>query len=787
MAADKLESCMDRYNSMICRIAGRPPGALLRASHILIDVRAIVIGGCPAHLPKLLAIDRSKQSGRVRGMIREIDRRQLLASASGWALIGFIGLGFESAHAQEGGRPSSSAPQGAAPPSAPRDTDWVSYAADLAATRYAPLDQINAGNFNALEVAWRFSTNNFGPRADSYFNATPLVVKRRLYSTVGLDRAVVCLDPGTGEIYWTYRHDEKGRIGARPGSGFGLAYWSDGNEERILFVTRSYQLVSLDAHTGLPDPNFGDGKEVDLRKDWDHEVDPKAPIIGLHAAPTIVRNTVVVGAASPSTGPGHLRGFDVKTGKRKWIFHTVPQKGEFGYDTWLEPGSAEKATNTGVWAPMSADPELGLVYAGVELPQADYVGATRHGNSLFSETLVALDCETGERKWHYQLEHHGIWDRDVCCAAILLDLPGPKGAVIKALAQPSKQGFLFVLDRTNGKPVWPILEKKVEVGNAPGEWYSPTQPFPTKPPPFTQQGFTKDDVVDWTPEIKARAQEIVSHYKLGPIYTPPSIVTDTSWGTLAVPESQGGANWPGGSVDPTNGLFYIYSKANCQVFGVQVGSDGKLAAAFGGLGRGNNDNIGGAFGGSANPGGRAGNGGPVPPGTKDGLNDPITKGLLTIGGMSLVKPPWGRITALDLKTGTKMWEIAHGETPDFVTNNPLLKGVKVPRTGQAGILGVLTTKSLVICGDSGVFTDEKGRKAARLRAYDKMTGTEVGAVLMEQPQTGSPMTYMYDGNQYIVVASGGFAGSELIAYRVPPPRGSAPPAGPRPGPGPTPD
>ena len=694
-------------------------------------------------------------------MTSGIDRRLLLASASGMALLGFTRIGFAKASAQE--VPSNSLAAGAAP----RDTDWYSYAADLAATRYAPLGQIDASNFNSLEVAWRFGTDNFGARPESYFNSTPLVVNRRLYSTVGFDRYVVCLDPGTGQIQWTYHHDEKGRTGARAGAGFGLAFWTDGQEERVLYVTRSYQLISLDAKTGRPDPNFGDGTEVDLRQDWDREVDPKAPIVGLHAPPPVVRTTVVVGAASSSTGPGYLRGFDVKTGKRKWIFHTVPLKGQFGYDTWLEPGSAEKATNTGVWAPMSADPELGLVYAGVELPQSDYVGTTRPGNSLFSETLVALDCETGERKWHYQLAHHGLWDHDIPCAAILLDLPRPGGGVIKAVAQPSKQGFLFVLDRTTGEPVWPIPETPVEIGNAPGEWYSPTQPIPSKPPPFTQQGFTADDVLDWTPEIKARALAILAKYKPSGVYTPPSLMTDESWGTLNVPESQGGANWPGGSVDPVNSLFYIYSKANPQVFGVQVNSEGQLGSGRGGYGRGSNDNIGAGFGGSANPNPRAGNAGPVPPGTKDGLDDPITTGLLTINGMSMLKPPWGRITALDLKTGTKMWEVAHGETPDFVTNNPLLKGIKVPRTGQSGILGVLTTDTLVICGDSGVFTDEQGRRAARLRAYDKMTGAELGAVFMDQPQTGSPMTYMFDGVQHIVVASGGFDGAELIAYRLP--------------------
>ncbi len=667
------------------------------------------------------------------------------------------------------GRAVAQAP--AAASAAPANTDWTAPSATNAATRYAPLDQINASNFNSLEVAWRFKTDNYGVRPDAFFNCTPLVVKGRMYATVGLQRQLVCIDPANGQLIWSYRHDEKGRLGARGGSGWGVAYWTDGTEERILYVTISYQLISIDAKTGLPDPKFGNGTEVDLRLDWDHTVDPRASIVGLHAAPTVVRNTVVIGAASASTGPGHLRGFDVRTGKRKWIFHTVPQKGEFGYDTW-GPGQPETATNTGVWAPITADDELGMVYAGVELPQADWIGKTRTGNALFTETLVALDCETGERKWHFQTEHHGLWDRDICAAAILYDLPY-NGRMTKALALPTKQAFLFVLDRVTGRPIWPIEERRVQPGNVPGEYYAPTQPFPTKPPPFDHQGFTKDDAIDWTPAIKAKAQEIISHYNLGPIYSAPTLVTDTNWGTLQTPENQGGANWPGGSYDPENGIFYIYSKSTPQSYGIRLTADGSPVAA-GGTGRGTNDNGGGAFGGSANiagatnPGGRAGGlGGPPLPNTRDGLNDPAVPNQLTIGGMSILKPPYGRITAIDLKTGTKLWQVAHGETPDFIKNNPLLAGVTVPRTGQSGVAGVLTTRSLVICGDTGLFTDAQGRKAARFRAYDKMTGQEVGAVFMEQAQTGSPMTFMLDGRQHIVVASGGLNGAEFICYRLP--------------------
>ena len=689
-------------------------------------------------------------------MARLIDRRQVLASTSALGLL-----------AAAGARAQVALPAAGARPPAIPDTNWMNVSNDLGATRYAALDQINASNFNALEVAWEFKTDNYGAHADAYFNCTPVVVKGRMYAPVGLERYLVCLDAATGQLLWSYRHDEKGRQGARGGSGWGAAYWTDGTVERILYVTRSYQLISIDAKTGLPDPAFGNGDEVDLRLEWDHVVDPKLPIVGLHAAPTIVRNTVVVGNASASTGPGYLRGYDVKTGKRKWIFHTVPMKGEFGYDTWIKAGQAETATNTGVWAPMSGDTELGLVYAGVELPQADTLGRTRDGNALFTETLVALDCETGERRWHYQTEHHGMWDRDICAAATLFDLPY-NGKVVKALALPTKQAFLFVLDRTTGKPIWPVIDKKVAPGDVPGEWYPTTQPFPSKPPPFDRQGFSTDDVIDWTPEIKAKALEIANHYHMGPIYTPPTMVKqDGTWGTITTPESQGGANWPGGSYDPETGIFYLYSKTTPQLYGFRLQPDGTISNA-GTTGRGTNDNMGGGFGGTANPGGRAGGlGGPPVPGTKDGINDPPYQGQLTLNGMSILKPPYGRITAIDLKTGTKLWQIAHGETPDFIKNNALMKGVTIPRTGQSGILGVMTTKSLVICGDSGGFTDEQGRKAARLRAYDKATGKEVGAVFLAQPQTGSPMTYMLGGHQHIVLASGGLQGAALICFRLP--------------------
>ena len=383
--------------------------------------------------------------------------------------------------------------------SAPTETDWLHYANDLASTRYSPLNQIHAGNFDKLELAWRFSTNALGQRLDADFMATPLVVKGRIYTTAGFRRDVVCLDAGTGEELWLHRHDEGARIGSRGGTGLGVGYWTDGRNERIVYVTRGYSMFSLDAKTGLPDPAFGTSGMVDLRLNDDQVMDPNRGIIGLHAPPLVVKDTIVVGSAPTLDSKGYVRGFDIKTGQRKWIFHTIPRKGEAGYETWTTPGQAEAAGNTGVWGSMSADPELGLVYVPVELPQADTLGTTRTGANLFGETLVALDIETGARKWHYQMIHHGLQDRDIPCAGIICDIPH-NGKTVKAIAQPSKQGWIYLLDRTTGKPVFPIPEKPIPKGDVPGETYWPTEPMPSAPPPFAMQGDHRGlDLVDFTP------------------------------------------------------------------------------------------------------------------------------------------------------------------------------------------------------------------------------------------------------------------------------------------------
>lgn len=681
-----------------------------------------------------------------------IGRRALLkSSAAAVSLAMFEGVGL----AQDRTVTTAPAAQGA-----PANTEWRGYANDLASTRYAALDQIDSSNFNNLQVAWSFNSNALGPRVDVNWQSTPILANGRLFTTAGTRRDVLALHPGTGELLWIYRMDEGERTGSRGGPGFGCSYWTDGTAERVIFTTIGYQMVSLDAKTGLLDPGFGRNGVVDLRDEFDQEVDKVKPVVGIHSAPLVIGTTIVVGNAPTAAIKGYVRAYDVLTGRRKWIFHTIPRAGEFGADTWTDQTQRENAKNAGAWAQMSADPELGLVYIPVELPAADQVGVTRRGNALFSESIVAVDIETGVRRWHYQLQHHGLWDRDIPCAPILCDIP-QNGKVIKALAQPTKQAFLYVLDRTNGKPVWPIPEAKVTPGDVPGEWYSPTQPKPSKPPAFDKQGVTEADLADWTPAIKARVLEIARHYRMGPLWTAPSWSKPGGpWGTMIMPGTQGGANWGGASYDPEIHIVYVYSKTVLEAPLIGYAADGKTILMIANNQSKNTFDAGG--GGFLGARARA-----MDLGTNDAIDAPIVPELFSIEGLPIHKPPYGRISALDLKTGTLLWQSVHGETPDIIKNHRLLKGVSIPRTGQAGILGTLTTRTLVICGDAGLFTDETGRKGARLRAYDKITGREVGAVFSPKPQTGAAMTYMFEGRQYIVNAVSTGAGADLIAYRLP--------------------
>ena len=620
--------------------------------------------------------------------------------------------------------------------------EWRSYGADIANTRYAPLDQIDADNFNDLELAWRFRTDSFGPRSESLLQSTPLMVGGVVYSTVGSRRAVVALDAVTGEILWMHRLDEGERGDAAPRrlSGRGLAYRDDGGSGQIFYVTPGYRLLALDAATGLRIPSFGDDGIVDLKTNIDQDLDPLAEI-GLHAAPIVAGNMVIVGAAHlPGGAPssrekpkGYIRGYDATSGERSWIFHTIPTGDEFGNDTW-DGDSWRYTGNTGVWAQIAVDEELGLVYLPVEAPTGDYYGGHRHGDNLFSGSVVAVDIETGERAWHYQTVHHDVWDWDLPAGPVLVDIT-VDGREIKALVQPTKQSWLFVLDRETGEPVWPIEERPVPPSDVPGELLSPTQPFPTRPPALDRQGLSEDDLIDFTPELRVQAAALLSRYRLGGIYEPPSVsVADGTLGTIQMPNSTGGVNWPGGSVDPATGVFYQYTKT-------QVGSLGLVNDPE----RSDMDYI------SARP---------------PGVSRRVAP--LNLNGFPIVKPPWGRISAVDLNTGKIVWQVPHGEAPDNIRNHDVLGGIDIGRTGWPGRIGTLVTRTLVIAGGGGFHTTPTDESGSMLYAYDKASGAQVGAVYMPAPQTGSPMTYMADGRQYIIVAvSGSGQPAELVAYRLP--------------------
>ena len=654
--------------------------------------------------------------------------------------------------------------------------EWTTYGGNLASQRYAPFDQIDATNFKDLEIAWRLNTDFLGPRPDTLYSTTPLYVNGTLYATAGTRRAVVALNPATGEMLWMHREDEgaRGDAGARGGAGRGVAYWSspDGSDQRIIYVTPGYRMLALDARTGEPVPGFGDAGVVDLKKNFDQEVSENGGNIGLNATPLVVGNVIVVGAAHRPAGAadatwdvrGYVRGYDARTGERLWIFHTIPLANEFGYASWQD-GAAEQNGNTGVWAQMSADAELGLVYLPVEMPSADYNGFNRPGDGLFGESLVAVDVNTGEYRWHYQTVHHGLWDFDLPAAPLLFDMQ-KDGATIKALALPTKSAFLFVLNRETGEPIWPIEERAVPQSESPYEKTSPTQPFPTWPLPFDLQGFSEEVLNDLTPALLAEARELMNQYDIGPLYTPPAVDgPGAKLGRLMLPADVGGANWPGGSLDPETNRLYIHSHsavfilrnipANLEPF--DPSPAGQAAnprpAATGGPPPG------------IGPGGPpAGPGGPGAPRAGTSLQSTIP----------LIKPPWDRITAYDMNSGEMLWQKTHSTTPDNIRNNPALAGVAgIERLGAYGriFIGTLVTKTLVIAGEGDVHTNAEGDVVALLRAYDKATGADIaGEVAMPAKQTGSPMSYMHEGKQYIVVAvsqSGANAGAELIAYALP--------------------
>ena len=629
----------------------------------------------------------------------------------------------------------------------PATGEWRYYAGDAGSRNYSPLDQINPENVKNLRIAWRWKTDNFGPIPEFNFEVTPLMVGGVLYATAGTRRDVVAIDGATGETLWMWRYDDglRGEVAPlRAGGGRGVAFWTDGKSERILHVTRGYRLVALDAKTGRLIPEFGKYGIVDLHEDLDRPAPPPGQI-GLSSPPLVIGDIVIVGAALARSSTkeyiaGFVRGYNVRTGKREWIFRTIPRPGEVGNETW-EDNSWSYTGHTGVWAPMSADLELGYVYLPVETPTNDNYGGHRSGDNLFAESLVCLDAKTGKRIWHFQLVHHGLWDYDIPSAPILVDSV-VAGKNIKAVAQLTKQGFVYVFDRTNGQPVWPIEERRVPQSDVPGERTSPTQPFPTKPAAFERQGLTEDNLIDFTPEIKAEALRIAKQYRMGPLFTPPSVATpnDTK-GTWFLPAGPGGANWPGGAVDPETGMLYIPSISSASANALTSDPKSNMKYSGGWVG---------GFGGA----GRA---------------TTPTRGDQGPQGLPMVKPPWGRITAIDLNTGDHVWMVPNGDTPDYVRNHPALRGLTIPRTGQPGRAGVMVTKTLLFAGEgNGLFASPPGAGGPMLRAYDKRTGAVISEFKLPANQGGVPMSYMLGGKQYIVVAVGaqGHPG-ELVALSLP--------------------
>ena len=443
-------------------------------------------------------------------------------------------------------------------------------------------------------------------------------------------------------------------------------------------------------------------------------------------------------------------------------------------DSWKNNG------NTGVWAQITVDEDLGFVYLLVESPTSDFYGGDQPGNNLFGESLVCVDLKTGQRKWHYQIVHHPIWDYDLSSAPLLADIT-VNGRAIKAVALPSKEAFLYVFDRVTGQPVWPIEERPVPKGSVPGEWYSPTQPFPTRPPAYARQAVTVDELIDFTPEMREQAIRNFRLYDTGPMFTPPALAkVGGPLGALTVGTLNGGTNWPGAGYDPElHTAFLPASNAALAPIGLseppkEFGSD--IRYVMGTAGQPFVEREGPGFGSAADaPQRRPAAPAPAPApaaapaagrGGRGSAGVPTNP--LLVEGLPLVKPPYGLLSAINLDRGELVWQVAHGDTPDNVRNHPLLKGMNIPKTGQSGAVGLVITKTLVIMGDPQVTTTAEHPRGAMLRAYDKATGKEVGAVWMPAPQSGSPMTYLLNGKQYLVVAvSGGVYSGEYIAYTLP--------------------
>ena len=639
--------------------------------------------------------------------------------------------------------PTSPAPLSAQP------AEWRHWGADAASTRYSPLDQIDATNFSDLEVAWLWRGDNFGPVPDPYLRATPIYVNGTLYSVAGSRRTAVAIDPATGETLWTFRepHTKRWEDSMRKNYGKGVAYAEAGGRGMIYLVTPAFFLHALDPATGRPVPSFGQGGTVDLLDDlgpWEHDRDaglpPETGYITNSSPPIVVNGVVVVGNSHEQgyhqtrkeNVPGNILAYDAATGDHLWTFNVIPREGEFGNDTW-ENDAWKWTGNVSSWAPLSADPGLGLVYVATDPPTIDYYGGFHPGDNLFATSILALDVETGERRWHFQTVHHDVWNYDIPTAPNLVDIT-VDGRGIRALVQTTKQGWAYVFDRETGEPVWPIEERDVPQSDVPGEQLSPTQPFVTRPAPFEMQGLTEDDLIDFTPELRAMALDIVTDsFRLGPLFNPPSLEAGPGGVAIHCPGANGGANIPGGAAaDPETGILYVASIRGCSAPRLVPGTEEDPES--------NVDWV------------------TVGPG---GVRGP--------GGLPIFKPPYGTITAIDLNPGDNLWRIPNGKTPEAIRNHPLLEGVEIGNTGARSHATKLVTRTLLMYAE--------GRGAAPVfRAVDKLTGEELGAVDLPGSTITAPMTYMHEGAQYVVMAVNGrgLPGS-LVALRLPDERLSPPP------------
>lgn len=653
-----------------------------------------------------------------------------------------------------------------------KNGEWRAYAGEPGSTKYSPLDQISKENARNLRIAWRFKTDNLGPRPDYNMQSVPLVVGGVMYVQAGTRRDVVALDPTTGEMLWMWRMDEgvRGQNAPRQGSGRGIAYWTDGKgDERIVTITPGYHMVALNAKTGWPVSSFGRNGVVDLKTELDQPtIDVETAGIGINSPPVIGNNVVVVGAAHLSGGAprtkenvkGYIRGYDVRTGKRLWIFHTIPQPGEFGNETW-ENDSWSYTGNAGNWAPITIDEELNRVYLSTEDATGDYYGGHRPGANLFTASVVCLDLNTGKRYWYFQAIHHDIWDWDFPAPPILMSIT-VDGKPIRAVAVPSKQAFLYTFDRVTGQPVWPIVERPVPAGKVPGEWYSPTQPFPTKPAPYDMQGLRESDLIDWTPEIKAEAVRVLNLHKYGEsVFTPPiERGQDGKYGMLMMPGNNGGSNWEGGCFDPETGILYMFSSTQLNRRSlINDPARSNMNYIEGGAGGGRGAAPDAEGGGGAGRGGRGRGAGP------SAGDAPPT----TVFGLPLIKPPYGRITAINMNTGEHIWMQPVGNTPEEIKNHPMLKGVTIPaRTGRPGRTGTVVTKTLLWAGERGSLDTVNGQQVSWFRSYDKVTGDVVSELQIPANVTNVPMTYMAGGKQYIAIAVGAVGKpAELLALALP--------------------